>query len=241
MQIRMHLFVFGLSGVAIALLPEQSHSQEVVKTEWDVHFNGGACVQSPGLPVVIGANVTVVVRDWHPLKEDSVVRQMLTPYPAEGMRRCPSGNSVGVRIKTQQDEIIDARWTRATGYWNIKSFVPQLAQREDRIARDQAAAEQQRREQEAKQAEKERLKQAAQSDCGASPTLSGGPWVSSTYKVGALDEAERALSRWFLCVKAIEYISPAPNPLGGNAARAKFVGYDRFEYKPHSEIRDFFY
>jgi hypothetical protein len=45
----------------------------------------------------------------------------------------------------------------------------------------------------------------------------------------------------FLCVKSVEYVSAAPNPFGGNAARARFTGYDGFEYKLVNQVRDFPY
>jgi hypothetical protein len=45
----------------------------------------------------------------------------------------------------------------------------------------------------------------------------------------------------FVCVKTVEYISPAPNPFGGNAARARFIGYDNNNYNNLVEVRDFPY
>jgi hypothetical protein len=100
----------------------------------------------------------------------------------------------------------------------------------------------------------EKQKSAALADCGAEPSISGGPWFSSTYKVAARDAARHG----FLCVKTIEYVSAAPNPFGGNAARARFVGYQaRYQqkrgafglpvgqeistYELTSEVRDFPY
>lgn len=72
----------------------------------------------------------------------------------------------------------------------------------------------------------EEAKAAARQSCGATPQVTGGPWFSSTYKVGALDEASRQVnSSEFFCIIKIEYISPAVNPMGGHAARANFFGF----------------
>ena len=77
-------------------------------------------------------------------------------------------------------------------------------------------------------------------DCGASPVISGGPWFSSTYKVGADDQASRMInSGQFICVKKIEYVGPAVNPMGGNAARAIFNGYSGQNIVPNRVVADF--
>jgi hypothetical protein len=94
-------------------------------------------------------------------------------------------------------------------------------------------------------AAKEKRKAVAEQDCPQTPTLTGGPWFSSTYKVGALDAARSAADRNNLmghvfCVKSIEYLSDAPNPFGGKAARARFVVYDS-EYRLVTQVRDFPY
>lgn len=84
----------------------------------------------------------------------------------------------------------------------------------------------------------EARKNAALADCGAAPTLSGGPWFSSTYKTAATDASRNGR---FLCVKTVEYIGAAVNPFGGNAARAKFTGYDALSLQPLSLVMDFPY
>lgn len=88
------------------------------------------------------------------------------------------------------------------------------------------------------QADLETKKRTAIQDCGATPEISGGPWFSSTYKVGAADEAQRI---GLLCVKRIQYVGPAVNPMGGNAARAVFIGYDRQTANPVNVQMDFPY
>lgn len=97
----------------------------------------------------------------------------------------------------------------------------------------------------------------ALAECKNGPKLSGGPWFSSTYSIAAQDtirsllrsdEGEQmplfgqmAPQRGFLCVASVEYISAAVNQFGGNAARARFVGFDNIKYEPLSEVRDFPY
>ena len=54
-----------------------------------------------------------------------------------------------------------------------------------KIDREQRAKE----DEERKAREYQERKATAQTDCLAQPTLTGGPWLSSTYKIGALDEA----------------------------------------------------
>jgi hypothetical protein len=87
--------------------------------------------------------------------------------------------------------------------------------------------------------EMEKKKSIAIADCGNSPAMSGGPWFSSTYKIAAQDEARRAVAGGaFVCVKQIDYVSAAPNPFGGSAARGRFVGYDKVDYNSLTQIRD---
>jgi hypothetical protein len=105
-----------------------------------------------------------------------------------------------------------------------------------------------RREQEEQQAEArikaeevaafEKRKQAALADCGSNwPTLISGPWFSSTYKTAAIDGAKRSN---YLCVKSIEYLGPAPNPFGGNAAKARVIFYTNNAIR-ETQVIEFFY
>jgi len=82
-------------------------------------------------------------------------------------------------------------------------------------------------------------RQNAIRDCGDQVNVSGGPWLSSTYKMAAQDEAKRGM----FCVKKVEYVSDAPNPFGGKAARANFIGYVHAgqHYVLKTETRDFAY
>jgi uncharacterized protein DUF4189 len=123
---------------------------------------------------------------------------------------------------------------------------PQLSQCDTRQGTQEQTAVKERNEAAQKEAvEKEQRKAIAVKDCPAQPTISGGPWFSSTYKVGAMDEARRAtdqnnmMNRVF-CVKSIEYLSDAPNPFGGKAARARFTVYD-LHYRLVAQTRDFPY
>jgi hypothetical protein len=104
----------------------------------------------------------------------------------------------------------------------------------------------------AQQAEQKKLEDkraVALKACGSAPSISGGPWFSSTYKIGATDAAQQALDQCqnfycpvntYLCVKNVEYLGPAVNPMGGNAARARFYGYNQ-QGEPQDSVRDFPY
>lgn len=110
-------------------------------------------------------------------------------------------------------------------------------------AQQEAQAQAQKAEAEAQKAEAdamEKKKQAALADCGPTPKISGGPWFSSTYSIAAVDTA-RNYKNAFLCVKTVQYISAAPNPFGGKAARAEFIGYSAQDYGPVSYVADFPY
>jgi hypothetical protein len=87
----------------------------------------------------------------------------------------------------------------------------------------------------------EKRKEAAIKDCAGGPKLSGGPWFSSTYSVAANDEVNRAKRDGYFCIKTVEYVSAAPNPFGGKAARAKFIGYNNRNFAPLVQVRDFPY
>lgn len=87
----------------------------------------------------------------------------------------------------------------------------------------------------------DKRRQVAIADCGNGPKFSGGPWFSSTYSVAANDEARRAQQSEYFCLKAIEYVSAAPNPFGGNAARVRFSGYSKNDFRLLVQVRDFAY
>jgi uncharacterized protein DUF4189 len=113
-----------------------------------------------------------------------------------------------------------------------------------RAATQQAIADIEKKKRADREAvEKEQRKAIAEKDCPREPSILGGPWFSSTYRIGALDAARNAVSADFdrvFCVKSVEYLSDAPNPFGGKAARARFIVYDR-DYKLVSQTRDFPY
>ena len=87
----------------------------------------------------------------------------------------------------------------------------------------------------------EKRRQIAVTDCGSGPKFSGGPWFSSTYGVAANDEVQRAKEAGYFCIKDVEYLSAAPNPFGGKAARAKFTGYKKDRFELLVQVRDFAY
>lgn len=143
--------------------------------------------------------------------------------------------------------IIDADWDRATNDFRITSNRVRLVLNEyDDLQRKQTeeeaakAVEAKKKIDEAEQREKR--KSAAYADCGTAPAITGGPWFSFTYKVGATDEAQRLVhSGQLFCIKTVEYMSPAVNPMGGNAARAIFAGYNGQTFDPLRVIADFPY
>ena len=102
--------------------------------------------------------------------------------------------------------------------WNYQTRMPQLIELSKQQSKNEEVA---RKALEARQA-------VARQDCGQQAAISGGPWFSSTYKVAVNDEIGKYIqSGRMFCIKSVEYISAAPNPLGGNAARIKVTGYDR--------------
>jgi hypothetical protein len=131
-------------------------------------------------------------------------------------------------------------------HWTIvRDDVLAEIQREDaeaaRVRADQQHLESEAQARKAEAEAKEKRRLAVLADCGDSPVISGGPWFSSTYKVGALDEARNQTGPRFVCVKEIEYIGRAVNPFGGNAARATFTGFQVETFQPIAVTLDFPY
>ena len=191
------------------------------------------------------------------LQSAEALNSLLTEIKDDTLRTCPAPDMIGIGIDIMAPSpwdnisnsinfssvIIYADWDRATNQFSISynevekvlsKYNAYVAEQQAIKQKAKAIDEQRKREQQALEIKT----QAALSDCGQSPTLSGGPWFSSTYKVGAIDEAKRV---GMLCVKSIEYVGPAVNPMGGNAARAKFFGYDRQTASPIVFQRDFPY
>lgn len=123
----------------------------------------------------------------------------------------------------------------------VKNTVLGEIERENaRITREKAEQERLEREVRARKAEtgeKEKRRYVTLADCGSSPKISSGPCFSSTYNVAATDAARHS---GLFCVKTIEGVSAAPNPFGGNAARARFTGHCR-DFELTSVVKDFFY
>lgn len=196
----------------------------------------GGCAQTPGRladgQYVIGANGSIYVKDWHRLQDSAVLESLLAKALQDGLAHCGTGTSIGVAFYQRGmnwTHLVYGRWTRSTGRWEVSSNLAMFAKREENAkAADNArkAAEEQRirREQERKQ-----RKLAALQQCGPEPKISGGPWFSSTYKVAARDAARHSE---FVCVSSVEYLSAAPNPFGGNAARIRLTGFDAYKFEP---------
>jgi hypothetical protein len=114
----------------------------------------------------------------------------------------------------------------------IEQATPEI---EAQLAAEQAEKDrrlqQQQQAQAAAQKEAQDLidhRKSALADCGQSPKVSRGPWLSSTYSIGALKNAtELVQAGEYICSKSITYIGPDVNPFGGSAAKANFAGYDR--------------
>jgi hypothetical protein len=200
---------------------------------------------SPIYGLFVGG-ASVVVPDWHELDERTVL-SLLEQARVAALDACiginPKVQGVEASIRARNapiNPVLTAWWK--LGEWHIDfSRIPHFRQRET-----DAAAEQLRREAaERNKAEEAKLlnerTQAALADCGPKPAISGRPsfsWLSSTYDIAARDAARAGI---FFCVKTIQYLSAAPNPFGGNAARARFIGYSKEEVVPYSEVRDFAY
>jgi hypothetical protein len=152
---------------------------------------------------------------------------------AEGLTRCPTAHYVAIHVKQRGvlSDIITASW-HPPNEWSAQSTFALLHKQEEA---ERHAIEQARIEQEQKRA-REKRRQVALADCGGTPKLVGGPWFSSTYSVAARDVAQHA--NGFACVKLVEYISAAPNPFGGKAARVRLTGFDDRDFQPKVAVID---
>ena len=186
--------------------------------------------------------------DWHALGDSTTVQNALDKGQQAAYAYCmrtvtpnrlPLVIVVHIRALNSVFDIVDAWWYRTDGQWRIgqNMFAQLTSQENQRIANQHQQEEAEKQAQLAAQA-KEKIKQTALADCGPQPAVSGGPWFSSTYKVAAADAAR---ADGLLCTKTVEYIGPAVNPFGGNAARAKFSGYDAINFQPVMVVRDFPY
>jgi hypothetical protein len=212
-----------------------------------------ACAQNFQLngQTVVNTQINVAVPDWHALGDNAVVmnvlngaRNTVSAYCAQQRLRFPNMKvavvtAVGIGATNTPVQVIGAWWYDGDGQWHItQNIVAQLTNQEN-----QRIAAQRQQEEAARQAQlvaeaNQKIRQAALADCGPQPTISGGPWFSSTYKIAASDASRNGR---FLCTKTIEYIGAAVNPFGGNAARARFTGYDAITFQPLVEVRDFPY
>jgi hypothetical protein len=201
------------------------------------YFVTGVGHQTPTVAVRAG------VQSARPLADQNTLISLLNQAAGIGVAKCPANPIVEVFIDKPGMPMVAAWMNRADGQWHIvRNGIAQAVQQEDANDRAAAARAEQERQAAADAAAAVQRKQAAIADCGAEPTFSGGPWFSSTYKTAAIDMGRRPPPDGrFLCVKTIEYIGAAVNPFGGNAARAKFTGYDAFAFQPLSMVMDFPY
>lgn len=192
-----------------------------MKEAWTYCQSPGREVRNPYNRVVpVRSGIVVIVTD----KQRQLVRGSIT---AEG------------RTKTENSDLSPAaalvaavkKWSAFDDAEEVKQRVE--AERRQALARAQEEARKQEIERQKQEMERQkqaaleldRRKQAALSDCGAAPALSGSPWFDPTYKIAALETARTHTG--FFCVKTVEYIGPAPNPFGGKGAQIKLIGYGR--------------
>ena len=105
-------------------------------------------------------------------------------------------------------------WDRPTDHFKFdRNYIASIIHEQDvASARAKAAEEERQQAQEKRNAELAALaakESKALADCGAEPAIEGGPWFSSTYKVGALDQARTMTRNGMSCVKTIEYVRPS--------------------------------
>lgn len=179
------------------------------------------------------------------IRRTAIERCATTPLPRDQSSNPPptkisivvgASRDFGWYAGNTQNIYVMARFDLASQRWeSIDNVAARGIAREKRESETRAAEERKKAE------EAEALvkrKEVATKDCGARPVLSGGPWFSSTYSVAAMDETQRGN---FFCIKTVEYVSAAPNPFGGNAARARFTGYRKGDFQSVVEVRDFAY
>lgn len=187
------------------------------------------------------------VSDLHAIADQQALINMLNEAASEVFAACVQSNPTVAAIFIEgplgSGAIVQAWMYKPEGVWHFqKNNVVQIIADQERRRAEQERQLREQQERAARDAhEIESKKSAAITDCGSAPSVSGGPWSSwftSAYSVGALDEARRGD---FFCVKSIEYISPAPNPFGGSAARAQFTGYSASNFEQIVQVRDFIY
>lgn len=221
------------------------HAQAQVRTEV-LTCEDGSYPSNWGVEI----RFKITLSDWHQVKEQSALMSALDAGAQASLNQC-SGTLAGKRITrisgdvfapnsgVMYGQIATFRRSGPTGSWEpYMNEIPGLIQQEQRQAELKRQQEIEEAKKKADAEANEKRKQAALAGCAGGPNLSGGPWFSSTYSVAARDETRRGN---FFCVKTVEYISAAPNPFGGNAARARFTGYRNSDFQPVVEVRDFAY
>lgn len=252
-------FVGGLVFLFLSVAPTGGNAQPAYKFV----FGSPECNETMYADIVgkafqSGMMIWVEVPQWRQLGDETVRKQLLNAILQDGLGICkgkgisPGLAAVAVRysgktVLTAWISAADRRWV--VSHDNVQKMIAQEAQDEtERREREAAGKARQAAEKKLHEervaavakvaAEKAKVRQAALADCGASPRLSGGPWFSSTYSVAAKDQAR---SERYLCIKSVEYISAAPNPFGGKAARARITGYTSYDFQPVVEVIDFAY
>jgi hypothetical protein len=207
---------------------------------------------------VVGYSVLITVPRWRELTDDDFRKQVANAAFGELKKRCLAQGQraawAGIfflstghtesGIIVSNGQIVLNGWISATDQtWHFSDDkIAAAAAYEDAGIQSVHEGQERQRQADAQRKAEEEAKQArrtaALADCGATLQISGGPWFSSTYKTAATDASH---NERFLCVKTVEYIGAAVNPFGGNAARAKFTGYDAFNYQRLDVVMDFPY
>lgn len=185
-----------------------------------------------------------IISDFHDFADAVSVTDTLNSIAQAVIGRCGGDANVDVVVKARNFHeagpgLLAAIRAIGGGEWKITMNNVQAALQQEEQARANAAAIAAQQQQAAAEAQARlQRKQSATADCGSEPSISGGPWFSSTYKTAAMDAARNPQ---FFCVKSIEYIGAAVNVFGGNAARARFTGYAAFTFEPVSVVMNFPY
>jgi uncharacterized membrane protein YgcG len=232
----------GADAIVLALSTPSVPTQLYTSRSSSTACNNGFAVMG-GPFSVFGMVKGVNVLEWRRLVDETFRNQILEQALQEGLSACPTVKAGQIVMYGGDRELLVA-WTMLNpiNWIIVRTNVQAEIQREEaRIARERAEQERPELEALAQKVEaeaKESRRLAALADCGSRPNLAGGPSLSSTYSVAANDETRRV---GMLCVKSVEYISAAPTPYGGNAARARFTGYSASDFEPLVVIADFVY
>ncbi|AGK57054.1 hypothetical protein HYPDE_26868 [Hyphomicrobium denitrificans 1NES1] len=195
--------------------------------EPDVELNGvSGCSVIPGGHII---GEEIYLRNWHALLKQGAMQKLFDYAFQTAAAECVV-TEVGVTVYESGNSVTPVAtgtWKAATGVWDISSALPKWVQWEQRDIAAKAAAVKAQEDAQRQANIIAQRKQKALADCKPEPNYNGGPWFAPSYKVSAHDQVQKVVaSQRLLCVKSVDYVSVAPNPFGGNAARIRINGYD---------------